>query len=349
MGIKPTSGDHVVIPPDNTQSRWGEWEAELDDKGEVAGEVLSETWALADSANNVASAALSEAQLAIDASGEANAELEALLDPENENSALWGIQWQIDENDRLALERHQELIEANTQAISTLRENRYISLWLNLDAQSAENEYIRLYRGRSSSSGNPTVEWRVKPGWVGSFQIVAGILVLTGGFNDRVYMREFQAPNPEEHYVGYNSIGSVLCTINVRPGKANTVNLSIPDQTLDRSWQTLESWTVPQTTNVTASARLTFANKTRLADYGLRILVDGENNTSSSASASSPLFGHGPRASSASMNTRRIQAGSVISVQAKADHSNPLNREITNASFNVTWIDGTDAQEGNNG
>ena len=51
MGIKPTSGDHVVIPPDNTQSRWGDWEAELDDKGEVAGEVLSETWALADSAN----------------------------------------------------------------------------------------------------------------------------------------------------------------------------------------------------------------------------------------------------------------------------------------------------------
>ena len=51
MGIKPTSGDHVVIPPDNTQSRWGEWETELDDKGEVAGEVLSETWALANSAN----------------------------------------------------------------------------------------------------------------------------------------------------------------------------------------------------------------------------------------------------------------------------------------------------------
>ena len=51
MGIKPTSGNHVVIPPDNTQSRWGEWEAELDDKGEVAGEVLSETWALANSAN----------------------------------------------------------------------------------------------------------------------------------------------------------------------------------------------------------------------------------------------------------------------------------------------------------
>ena len=51
MGIKPTTGDHIVIPPDNTQSRWGEWEAELDDKGEVAGEVITETWALANSAN----------------------------------------------------------------------------------------------------------------------------------------------------------------------------------------------------------------------------------------------------------------------------------------------------------
>ena len=348
MGIKPTSGDHVVIPPDNTQSRWGDWEAELDDKGEVAGEVITETWALADSANKVASKALSDAQAAIDSSGEANAELEALLDPENENSALWAIQWQINENDRLALERHQELIEANAQAISTLRENRYISLWLDVDSQSAENEYIRLYRGRLSN-GNLSVNWAIKPGWVGAFQIVAGTEIVSGAFNGRVYMRELHVPNPQFPAFNDSTIGSVLCTITIKPGKAKSVNLPIPNQTLDRSWQTLQSWTAPQTTNVTASTKLTFANKTRLADYGLRILVDGENNTSSSASASSPLFGHGPRVSSASMNTRRIQAGSVISVQAKADHSNPLNREITNASFNVTWIDGTDAQEGNNG
>ena len=345
MGIKPTSGDHVVIPPDNTQSRWGEWEAELDDKGEVAGEVITETWALADSANKVASKALSDAQAAIDSSGEANAELEALLDPNNENSALWALQWQINENDRIALERHQELIEANTQAISALRENQYVSLWLNFNAQSAENEYIRLYRG-TDSSGNPSVNWDVKPGWVGSFQIVAGTDIHSGAFNRFVYMREFQAPNPEDYFIASNSIGSVLCTITIRPGKAKAVNLSIPDQTLGRSWQTLQSWTVPQTTNVTASAKLTFANKTRIADYGLRILVDGSNNTSSSASATAPLFGHGPRSHSASMNTRRIKAGSVISVQAKADHGNSLNRQITNASFDVTWIDGTDAQEG---
>lgn len=52
MGIKPEQGNHVVIPPNNIQSRWGEWEAELSDKGDVAGEVISETWALADSANS---------------------------------------------------------------------------------------------------------------------------------------------------------------------------------------------------------------------------------------------------------------------------------------------------------
>lgn len=339
MGIKPTSGDHVVIPPDNTQSRWGEWEAELDNKGEVAGEVITETWALADSANKVASKALSDAQAAIDSSGEANAELEALLDPNNENSALWAIQWQINENDRIALERHQELIEANMQAISALRENRYIALWLNLDAQSAENEYIRLYR----SDGGARVHWDIKPGWVGSVQFVAGTNVVTSGFNDYAYMREWYVPNTSTGYFSSSSVGSVLCTILVKPGTAKKETLHIPDQTIERSWQTLQSWTVPQDTDVTASTRLTFANKTRIADYGLRILVDDANNTSSSASSTAPLFGHGPRTHSASMNTRRVKAGSVISVQAKADHSNSLNRQITNASFDVTWIDGTDA------
>ena len=342
MGIKPTSGDPVVIPPDNTQSRWGEWEAELDDKGEVAGEVITETWALADSANTVASKALSDAQDAIDSSGEANAELEALLDPNNENSALWAIQWQINENDRIALERHQELIEANMQAISALRKNKYVSLWLNFDAQSTENEYIRLYRS-TISGGNRSVNWSIKPGWVGSFQIVAGTSVVSSAFNGEVYMRELYVPNPEFLSFYDKSVGSVLCTIIIKPGTAKKENLPIPDQTIERSWQTLQSWTVPQDTDVTASARLTFANKTRIADYGLRILVDGSNNTSSSASSTAPLFGHGPRTHSASMNTRRVKAGSVISVQAKADHDNSLNRQITNASFDVTWIDGTDA------
>ena len=342
MGIKPTSGDHVVIPPDNTQSRWGEWEAELDDKGEVAGEVITETWALADSANKVASKALSDAQDAIDSSGEANAELEALLDPNNENSALWAIQWQINENDRIALERHQELIEANMQAISALRDNSYVSLWLNLDAQSAENEYIRLYRS-TDSDGYRRINWSIKPGWVGSFQIVAGTDISTSAFNNDTYMRELYVPNPQFGSFASRSVGSVLCTILVKPGTAKKENLPIPDQTIERSWQTLQSWTVPQDTDVTASARLTFANKTRIADYGLRILVNGSNNTSSSASSTAPLFGHGPRTHSASMNTRRVKAGSVISVQAKADHSNSLNRQITNASFDVTWIDGTDA------
>ena len=342
MGIKPTSGDHVVIPPDNTQSRWGEWEAELDDKGEVAGEVITETWALADSANKVASKALSDAQDAIDSSGEANAELEALLDPNNENSALWAIQWQINENDRIALERHQELIEANTQAISALRENQYISLWLNFDAQSAENEHIRLRRS-TDPDGRQIVNWDIKHGWVGSVQFVAGTNIDTSAFNNVVYMREWHVPDTPTGYFRSPSVGSVLCTILVKPGTAKVEKLPISDQTIERSWQTLQSWTVPQDTDVTASARLTFANKTRIADYGLRILVNGSNNTSSSASSTAPLFGHGPRSHSASMNTRRVKAGSVISVQAKADHSNSLNRQITNASFNVTWIDGTDA------
>ena len=341
MGIKPTSGDHVVIPPDNTQSRWGDWEAELDDKGEVAGEVLSETWALADSANTVASKALSDAQAAIDSSGEANAELEALLDPNNENSALWALQWQINENDRLALERHQELIEANMQDIASLRETQSHSLFLNVGESSVTSRFLTLTRRSPTEVG-----WSLKPGWAGSFEVIGSVGSSTIAFGERVYMRKLSAPNPEflSFYDANNGgIGAVKTTINVKPGKAKTEHFSIPDQTIGRDWQTLQSWTVPQTTEITASAKLTFANKTRIAEYGLRIMVDGTNSTSSSASGSAPLFGHGPRSHSAALHTRTLAAGTVVSVQAKADHSNALNREITDASFNVTWIDGTDA------
>ena len=343
MGIKPTTGDHVVIPPDNTQSRWGDWEAELDDKGEVAGEVITETWALADSANKVASKALSDAQAAIDSSGEANAELEALLDPNNENSALWALQWQINENDRIALERHQEAIEANAAAIATVRPHVTRTLWLNAGVQSVENEFLRLYRG--TRDGRPSVNMETKPGWVGTFQVIAGVEPgSVVSFSDKNYMEEYIVSGPRiDWFYAAGGIGSVLATISISPGTAHTAPLQIPDQTIGRSWQTLESWTVPQDTEATAAARLTFTNKTRIATYGLRLLVDGQNVTTSSASSTAPLFGHGPRSHSASMNTRRVKAGSVISVQAKADHSNSLNRQITNASFDVTWIDGTDA------
>ena len=256
---------------------------------------------------------------------------------------MWALQWQINENDRIALERHQEAIEANAAEIAAIRPHVTRTLWLNIGVQSAENEFMRLYRG--TYSGDPGVFWGIKPGWVGTFQVVGAAAPRSGtNFSDRNFMGEYSAPEPENSgFISQDGVGSVLVTINVRPGTAHTIPLQIPNQSIERSWQTLQSWTAPQDTDVTASARLTFANKTRIADYGLRILVDGTNNTSSSASSTAPLFGHGPRTHSASMNTRRVKAGSVISVQAKADHSNPLNRQITNASFDVTWIDGTDA------
>lgn len=343
MGIKPSGSSPVVVPPDNVQSRWGAWEASIDVAGQQAGEVFAETHAIATSANSVAATALAEARGAIDASGAANAELEALLDPTNENSELWLLQWQINENDRLALERHQEAIEANAADIATIRPHVTRSLWLNVGVQSAENEFMRLYRG--TASGKPAVRWEIKPGWTGTFQVIAGTIINTGAFNHQIYMRELAAPNPEFTSFNHDSIGSVLVTINVSPGTSGTTSLPIPDQNISREWQTLQSWTSPQTTEVTAAARLTFTNKTRIATYGLRILVDGQNVTTSSTAATSPLLGQGPCVHSASMNVRRIKKNSVISLQAKADHSNSLNRHISNASFNVIWIDNTEAAE----
>lgn len=52
MGIKPSGDNPIIVPPDNIQSRWGEFEADLDSAGQVAGDVNLETWSLADSANS---------------------------------------------------------------------------------------------------------------------------------------------------------------------------------------------------------------------------------------------------------------------------------------------------------
>ena len=345
MGIKPSGTNPVIVPPDNTQTRWGEWEPSIDTAGQQAGEVFAETHAIATSANSIAATALSEAQAAIAASGAANAELEALLDPENENSELWLLQWQINENDRLALERHQEAIEANAADIATIRPHVTRTLWLNAGAQSAGNEFMRLYRG--TYSGHPAVYWEIKSGWVGTFQVIGGYDTASNQtFSKSVYMEEFQVPNPSyDHYYHTDGVGSVLATINVSPGTAHTTPLTVPNQNINRDWQTLQSWTIQQDTEVTAAAKLTFTNKTRAAPYGLRLLVDGQNVTNFSAAATAPSFGHGPRVHSASMNVRRVAKGSVIRLQAKADHSNPLNRHISGATFDVTWIENTEAAE----
>lgn len=52
MGIRPNkSGDIIVNPPDNSQSRWGDWVTGLEGAGDTAGGVVSEIDAKAESAN----------------------------------------------------------------------------------------------------------------------------------------------------------------------------------------------------------------------------------------------------------------------------------------------------------
>src|SRR5699024_3427753 len=155
----------------------------------------TETWALADSANKVASTALSDAQEAINAAGEANSELAELIDPENENSALWALQWQINENDRLALERHQELIEANAQDIAALRETQSHSLFLNFGEPSVTSRFLTLTRTSSKR-----VDWSIKPGWVGDFEVLATTGSSTDAFGDDIFMYRLPAPKPTYQY-----------------------------------------------------------------------------------------------------------------------------------------------------
>lgn len=271
------------------------------------------------------------AQQAADAMLEESRQREAALQAEREAREA--------ERDAAELARWEEqmaLIEANIAAIADSATATTHSIFLNWDETTVDSDYLTLTRTSSSRVG-----WTIKPGWVGDFEITGATGSSSSSFGTGIYMRKLFVPNPEHVAFTFDDgIGSVQVTINVHPGKPATVTPTIPDQTVSRDWVTISTWTAPQDTQVIADASLIWENKTFVATYGMRIMVGGQNATTSSTSSRAPLLGHAARAHSAAMNVRRVSAGSVVSLQVKADHSNSLNRMLRDAQFRITWIDG---------
>ena len=186
MGIKPTSGDHVVIPPDNTQSRWGEWEAELEDKGEVAGEVLSETWALANSANTISEKNVKDVNL-----------LSPLLDYGscyvNPNNRVHGTGWAVF-SEQIGPMRGCEMITDSQGGIRLLDKGLWdIRLHLSADAffqlpTQTMNVRIEL-RVYSPDGGLYSVQAAASDGEPLLTQtIVSSVVVPDSGYRVRVYV-----------------------------------------------------------------------------------------------------------------------------------------------------------------
>ena len=334
MGIKPTSGNHVVIPPDNTQSRWGEWEAELDDKGEVAGEVITETWALANSANtwitgnstplyDGISGALDEAKLAYEQAEEAWEEaVKARDDAQDEAIKLL----------------------AEVQDLQTQQSVRMLTAVSG--SNSVSDGRVRLYVQNNS--------WFVEKvgDWVGS-GVVHGARMTT--YNIRVdgSTGSNDIKTPVTYPIDFLSVGTTWDTgarsadnaviyYTVQHGVAKQDKREIDSGVMTNEWTTLNTFTGPTSkgTRLTGRFRVTWNAADRGVYYGMRIVVNGSVLRSEYRNGIGPLLPIGSGVTSRSlMIDDSIPAGATVEFQARANGGGASQRTMRGAVIELGWVE----------
>ena len=333
MGIKPESGDHVVIPPDNTQSRWGDWEAELDDKGEVAGEVITETWALANSANtwitgnstplyDGISGALDEAKLAYEQAEEAWEEaVKARDDAQDEAIKLL----------------------AEVQDLQTQQSVRM--LIAPADSGPVSDGRVRLY----PQDG----KWHVQKigDWVGSGFLHGTVRVrytVGGGGDGSVTVSipatkpiDFLSPDSEWSTTALSSRNAVIY-YTVQHGVAKRDKWEIDSGVMANEWSTLNTFTVPSSkaTRLTGRFRVTWNAADRGVYYGMRIVVNGSVLKDEYRNGIGPLTPLGNGVVSRSlMIDDNIPAGATVEFQARANGGGTSQRTMRGAVIELGWVE----------
>lgn len=335
MGIKPTSGDHVVIPADNTQSRWGEWEAELDDKGEVAGEVLSETWALANSANTWVtgnstplydgiSDALDEARLAVEQAEDA---------------------WQEAVNARDDAQDDAIKLLAEIQDLQTQQSVRMLSV--TPDRTSVSDGRIRLYVQNRRWYVEKVGDW-VGSGAVHGSTMTAYRISLSGSSTTEniqtpiTYPIDFHA-TATVWDTGAQSSDSAVVYYTVQHGVAKRDKREIGSGVMTNEWATINTFTVPtaKATRLTGRFRVFWDAADRGVYYGIRILVNGSVLKSEYLNGIGPFLpipgsGLTPRSL---MIDDNIPAGATVQFQARANGGGTSQRTMRSAVIELGWVE----------
>ena len=334
MGIKPTSGDYVVIPPDNTQSRWGDWEAELDDKGEVAGEVITETWALANSANtwitgnstplyDGISGALDEARIAYEQAEEAWEEaVKARDDAQDEAIKLL----------------------AEVQDLQTQQSVRMVTV--SPSANSVSDGKVRVYKSGS--------KWAVeKVGtWVGSGTAHGAYdQTLTFYVNSSSGSVVDRRPYIESlNFAGFETLWKTDASASydfvvyytVQHGVAKQDKREIGSSVMTNEWTTLNTFTVPssKSTRLTGRFRVTWNAADRGVYYGMRIVVNGSVLRDEYRNGIGPftIFGNGVVTRSLMIDDN-IPAGATVQFQARANGGNTSQRTMRGAVIELGWVE----------
>ena len=332
MGIKPTSGDHVVIPPDNTQSRWGEWEAELDDKGEVAGEVITETWALANSANtwitgnstplyDGISGALDEAKLAYEQAEEAWEEaVKARDDAQDEAIKLL----------------------AEVQDLQTQQSVRMITVPATANSRSDGRVSV-------SKSGGKWVVTKIGS-WVGSGTAHGKFTYKYVQFEGQPDITDHRPSIESLNFSGFQTSWTTEASANydfvvyytVQHGVAKQDKREIGSSVMTNEWTTLNTFTAPASnaTRLTGRFRVTWNAADRGVYYGMRVLVNGATLHSEYRNGIGPFtpLGNGVVTRSLMIDDN-IPAGATVEFQARANGGGTSQRTMRGAVIELGWVE----------
>ena len=331
MGIKPTSGDHVVIPPDNTQSRWGDWEAELDDKGEVAGEVITETWALANSANTWITG--------------------------NSTPLYDGISGALDEA-KIAYEQAEEAWEEAVKARDDAQDEAIKLLAEVQDLQTQQSARMLIASAGSSAVSDGRVRlypqdgrWHVQKigDWVGS-GFLHGVRSYTLNVDGSSVSTLLPAAdfinflNPDaEGRTGASSSRDAVIYYTVQHGVATRDKREIDSRTLTNTWETLNTFTGPtsKSTRLTGRFKVTWGAAARDPYYGMRIVVNGSVLKSEYLNGLGPLLsfiGSGVISRSLMIDDN-IPAGATVEFQARANGGSASQRTMRGAVIELGWVE----------
>ena len=333
MGIKPTSGDHVVIPPDNTQSRWGEWEAELDDKGEVAGEVITETWALANSANTWITG--------------------------NSTPLYDGISGALDEA-KLAYEQAEEAWEEAVKARDDAQDEAIKLLAEVQDLQTQQSVRMLIAPADSSEVSDGRVRlypqdgiWHVQKigDWAGSGFLhgTDRVRYTVGGGGDGSVTVSIPATNPIDFLspdsdwstTALSSRNAVIY-YTVQHGVAKRDKWEIDSGVMANEWATLNTFTGPtsKSTRLTGRFRVTWNAADRGVYYGMRIVVNGSVLESEYRNGIGPFTPIGNGVTSRSlMIDDNIPAGATVEFQARANGGGTSQRTMRGAVIELGWVE----------
>ena len=332
-----TSGNTII---GNTSKELGQISSELemvDGKSEklqtVTRTIVEQHDAILD-LGAAADKAQADADSAIEAAGAANDQLGDLLDTDSENSlALWRLQESINENQQLAMTAHSAAIEANRQAIQSMRQE--VTRQMRV-VPGQENDFVAVVGFEDSP---PSYSIRAKGSWTGEL-VAIGVKdnspqIFITSVPDVYGNRTIGVDGRKFQYAFFRIGAGVATQYSVETSK-DTVTLD------NKTWTTLASFTVPESGRVSGTGGFRFLRRTYLAGYGARITLNGSDVHSSSVIAAAPLFGDGPRWASLVLTDVSVQKGDIVRLEAYADHFSAANRRVNDAGMNLTVITGRD-------